>query len=196
MKAAYFSFLGLVLATGIEAGSNPGNVACMGTEPFWQVTIKDGEGVLSVLGYEDKQGFTVGQNDAGAFDGFAARAGQWIHGKLSTGKVIRLSYFRSTCSDDMSDEAYEYRALLEHPNGMHLSGCCGVVTTYIVTGVEDGDTLNVRTRPDAGADVVDKLVNGTSQLRKIDCQGTWCRIRYMKKIEGWVSSRYIKEYHP
>jgi SH3-like domain-containing protein len=96
----------------------------------------------------------------------------------------------------MSDEEYEYLALLEHPNGMHLSGCCGVVTTYTVTGVEANDTRNVRTQPYAGADIVDKLTNGTSQLRKMDCRGAWCRITYKKEMEDWVNSRYIEEYQP
>jgi uncharacterized membrane protein len=196
MKAAHFLFLGFVMAPGVVAASGSGSIDCVGTEPFWGVTIKDGKGMFSALGSNDQQGFTVGQNDIGVFDGFSALAGQWIHGQLSTGQFIRLGYFRATCSDNMSDQLYEYVALLEHPNGMHLAGCCGVVTTYTVTGVEEGDMLNVRKQPHAAADIVDKLANGTSPLRKMECRGTWCRIRYEKEIEGWVNSRYIEEYHP
>jgi uncharacterized membrane protein len=184
------------MATCVEAASNPGKFSCWGTGPFWEVTINDGKGVFSAFGYEEKQGFTFGHDDAGIFDGFSTQAGQWIHGQLSTGQLLRLAYFQSACSDNMSDQKYEYIALLEHPNGTHLAGCCGLLTTYRVTGVEDGDTLNVRTQPYAGAEIVDKLDNGTSQLQKIDCRESWCKIKYKKEIEGWVNAKYIEEYRP
>ena len=196
MKKTYPLLLGLLIATGVDAGDAPKDVTCSGTEPFWSMKINEGRGVFSALGAEKDQTFQVEQGDFGGFDGFVAGAGQWIHVRMSSGEVIRLSYFQASCSDNMSDTEYQYVALVEHPNGSHLAGCCEAVTTYRITGVEGQDRLNVRNEPNANAEIIDRLPNATSGIHRSECRGDWCRIRYTKELSGWVNRRYLEVYQP
>jgi len=196
MNKVHTVLLGLVVAAGAPAGSVPEDVTCAGTEPFWTITIKEGRGTFSALGDGEDHGFTVGQDAFGDFDGFATGAGQWIHGRLTSGQILRLAYFEASCSDNMSANEYAYLALVEHPNGSHLSGCCEVVETYTVTGIDEGDLLNVRSQPQSKAEIVDRLANETFGIHTLECQGNWCRIRYQKTVEGWVHKRYIEPYRP
>ncbi|WP_367877234.1 SH3 domain-containing protein [Marimonas sp. MJW-29] len=65
-----------------------------------------------------------------------------------------------------------------------------------VTGLRQGDTLNVRSGPGTNNRIVGALSNGTS-VRNLGCQmqgGTrWCQIEMMTDMRerGWVAGRYL-----
>jgi hypothetical protein len=86
---------------------------------------------------------------------------------------------------------------------------------YGVTGVGDGDVLNIRAAPKPSAEKVSEIPPGATCIRNLGCQGgltyreftglteaqktarlkenpRWCHVEY-QGITGWVVGRYLRE---
>jgi len=76
------------------------------------------------------------------------------------------------------------------------SGGAGQQSTWTVTGVPEGDILNVREGPGVDFAIVGALGNG-SVVANLGCQdqgnSVWCRIGFTDEMggEGWVNARYL-----
>jgi len=70
----------------------------------------------------------------------------------------------------------------------HACACCD---TYRVTGVEDWDVLNVRSRPSARSRIVGALDPGTCGIEILRDRRGWLKIRF-GDTRGWVNGRYIE----
>lgn len=103
----------------------PAALACFGTEPFWDVQIKDaGDGhemTLSTLDGESVSGaanLNSSANILGRYSAFAS---------LPSGNDIAALLRREQCSDGMSDRAYGLSVeVIARSGAVHLSGCCSV----------------------------------------------------------------------
>lgn len=75
-------------------------------------------------------------------------------------------------------------------------GSSGQGSVVQVTGLQGGDTLNVRSGPGTSFGVVGALTNGTS-VRNLGCEmrgnTRWCQIEMMTDMRerGWVAGRYL-----
>ena len=68
---------------------------------------------------------------------------------------------------------------------------CACCDTYQVTGVEDWDVLNVRSRPSARSRIVGALEPGTCGIDILRERRGWLKIRF-GDTHGWVNGRYIE----
>lgn len=87
---------------------------------------------------------------------------------------------------------------------------------FRVTGIQQGDVLNIRVEPNAGAEKIGEIPPDGICIRNLGCKGgltlheyttlseeerqqrlkenpRWCRIEY-HKITGWVAGRYLAEW--
>ena len=69
-----------------------------------------------------------------------------------------------------------------------------------VTGVNAGDTLNLRESPSTGAAVVAELARGTV-LHNLGCRTTagqrWCEVELAEGgVRGWAAARYLRRACP
>jgi Bacterial SH3 domain len=77
-------------------------------------------------------------------------------------------------------------------------GDAGGPDSWVVTGVANGDRLNVRTSPSANAAVVGRLRNG-AVVRNLGCRtigsSRWCRVsaRGEGGVHGWTNGRFLSE---
>ena len=55
-----------------------------------------------------------------------------------------------------------------------------------------GEKLNLRSKASTSSDVLTELASGT-RVQVLSTQGSWCLVRLMTGIEGYVSSKYISE---
>jgi len=82
--------------------------------------------------------------------------------------------------------------------GGYADGLSGGPDFWAVTGIASGDRLNLRSSPSTNSKIIDKLANGTV-LRNRGCEKhgrtVWCMVQTTQgaKIDGWVSSRYLRE---
>lgn len=69
---------------------------------------------------------------------------------------------------------------------------------WVVTGVPEGDVLNVRAGPSASQEQVGALAN-FDVVRNLGCrvsdQSRWCHIRILgeQPVDGWVNGKYLAE---
>lgn len=64
-------------------------------------------------------------------------------------------------------------------------------TTYVVSGVAGGETLNIRKGPSAKAAKVGQYKEGESGIRLFERKGNWGRVG-KESPEGWVNMRFLK----
>jgi uncharacterized membrane protein len=115
MKATF------LLATSIflMAMTPPDPFRCVGTEPFWGVSIKGGNVQFSSI--DKKEPITNVQTEL--FSGLSEAAGFYLRGKLGTTPVT-LHFLRGPdCSDGMSETKYEGYAAFDVGTSVY-SGCC------------------------------------------------------------------------
>jgi hypothetical protein len=66
---------------------------------------------------------------------------------------------------------------------------------WVVSGVASNDRLNVRSAPNADAETLGRLRNGT-RVRNLGCKNSggarWCRIS-ADTVRGWVNGRFLRE---
>ena len=63
--------------------------------------------------------------------------------------------------------------------------------TFWVSGVENGDVLNMRQGPSSDEPVVATIAPGSRGVRIIGpCAGMWCRVKF-ETSEGWVNRSYL-----
>lgn len=63
---------------------------------------------------------------------------------------------------------------------------------YQVSGVEDGDTLNVRAEATAQSDTIGELAPGAGPLEVLSTKDDWGQIVTQER-NGWVSLKFLKE---
>lgn len=64
--------------------------------------------------------------------------------------------------------------------------------TYQVTGVSNGDRLNLRQSPSVRAGILRTIPRRASGLEHCgSCEGGWCPVRF-RGTNGWVSQRFLK----
>ena len=63
---------------------------------------------------------------------------------------------------------------------------------YQVSGVEDGDTLNVRAEATARSDTIGELAPGAGPIEVLSTKDGWAQIVSQER-NGWVSLRFLKE---
>jgi Bacterial SH3 domain len=99
-------------------------------------------------------------------------------------------------------EVANYRLRIRIPAGIaddgdYADGDDGGPDNWIVSGVANGDQLNIRTAPSANAELVARVRNGTV-LRNLGCRTTgasrWCRVATRLNDRGWANGRYLREY--
>ncbi len=100
-----------VIAVGFD-----GDFRLIGTEPFWGLTIKSDQLVLSRPDREDVAAPNIGPVAQGM-------------GALWDGGLLRASLTPGPCSDGMSDRRYAYAASV-FLNGMTLKGCGDRAQTF------------------------------------------------------------------
>ena len=105
-------------ALKFEDGKPPSPLQCVGTEPFWSLSIAgksatyqtpDKDAVASAIGkIEQSRNSTI----------------VWLV-RPSSGPVSSATIeARQACSDNMSDRIYSFRITIETRDGQLLSGCC------------------------------------------------------------------------
>ncbi len=94
-------------------------VRCMGTEPFWNVTIANGKAQFSTP--ESQSEWTAGQMEwaRGAVNAFIIR----LKKNDAPGQVTAFRA-QNACSDGMSDTGFPFHGVLTGPDGTVYSGCC------------------------------------------------------------------------
>ncbi len=72
------------------------------------------------------------------------------------------------------------------------------VTYWVVSGVDDDDTLNIRTQPNARSEIVGELPPGDGLIEVTLVEEGWAQIAYDNSPEGhgWVSSAYLRQVEP
>lgn len=95
---------------------------CVGTEPFWAMSLTPGRGNFQPMDGQAREFMFLPPVRA------AGRTDIWtMHGHEETGSksVVVTLHQTGQCSDGMSDFGYDYEIILatdgEHP----LAGCCG-----------------------------------------------------------------------
>ena len=94
------------------------------------------------------------------------------------------------------DEAAKYALGIGLAGADFADGLAGGPDWWQVSGVGDGDALNIHPRP-ATAEVVSKAQNG-ELMQNRGCRMTgaerWCNIRvYGSGVQGWVAGKYLIE---
>lgn len=93
-------------------------IKCIGTEPFWSATVKNG-----ILKYNDpiqEKPVSLKVLSIKNAEGFSPNNIQVIKTKFT-----RLSLVRGECSDGMSDNIYSHHAIYEKDDVV-LGGCCNI----------------------------------------------------------------------
>ena len=71
-----------------------------------------------------------------------------------------------------------------------ISSAAQTQDSFRVTGVDEGDALNMRSAPKINASVVGKIpAQAAGIVRAGECK-SWCRVRY-GTVEGWVDRRFL-----
>jgi uncharacterized membrane protein len=98
-------------------------IACVGTEPFWSIDLRDGEAVFT-----DMSADAAGRFIAGPVVGVVGRHGFAIAsltGPAGTGFMAAIPEPEG-CSDGMSDLLFPLRGVVRVPGGeAAFDGCCG-----------------------------------------------------------------------
>ncbi len=107
----------LMLAFGLNAGAEVIGYACAGTEPFWNMTVKNGKMTFAMLGENQFSVKVQGpMNAQGMQAGFAS-----VYRSAKNNNV--LSVLKGTCSDNMSDQESAFSAVLLTKETVY-TGCC------------------------------------------------------------------------
>jgi uncharacterized membrane protein len=122
-----FAFAALVLALpgAAPAQQKPAvtePLLCLGTEPFWNVSIDKSEAIYATpdgpkIGYSvmpPRQGQGLQDNVIRVFE---------LSRPNADGAVLIVSKHESPCSDDMSDNEYPFHAVFIDKQKV-LGGCC------------------------------------------------------------------------
>ncbi len=88
---------------------------CLGTEPFWSVTVTDEDATYELPGDEPRPLRPIGR--AEGFRGFVLAFDD-------RGETRDLTVMRAECSDGMSDRPYGFAALVWNRGEEVLEGCC------------------------------------------------------------------------
>ena len=113
----------LILAVS-EAEGLPERLHCAGTEPFWSLSIDDGEAVFET---PEAQGSSAARFAIHASVTASNRFGLWaLRMRSPTGKESVALVRQAACSDGMSELEYSYTiALLDADDEPSLlDGCC------------------------------------------------------------------------
>jgi len=192
MRSKIFSqtfvlFLGLnFLVANVNADSY--SFTCHGTEPFWYLTLHDGEMSFKSI---DQDHPLVVKGETRSFAGAGAAMGLTLgdaQNPFPRAHVLQTQ----NCNDGMSDETYEYAVVYDTAVTSFI-GCCqrNVPAVFAVRNVRAGDKLNVRESPSIEASVLGQ-VELNDQLVNFGCRGEWCRIK-KGDLLGWSHKRYLVE---
>jgi uncharacterized membrane protein len=109
-------FLGL----GNDAGTRlPALLECMGTEPFWRITLSPGAARADLLFVERVHNFRL-THAASAM----GRSDIWTVKGTDGQTEMSLTVQRQSCSDSMSDIDYPYSTTARVPGADLIAGCC------------------------------------------------------------------------
>ncbi|MCQ0971086.1 SH3 domain-containing protein [Paracoccus sp. TK19116] len=64
-------------------------------------------------------------------------------------------------------------------------------TLFDLTGVAEGDVLNIRAAPDASSSILGGIFPGATRIEVIEERGGWGRVNTGERA-GWVNMRYLK----
>jgi len=114
----------MVRQAGQDNTSFPLPVVCMGTEPFWNVTLHDDGAILLDRADDTARNFITQARlvASGRRDRFSVIA-------LGESGPLHAVIARSTCNDGMSDREYGLTIdliLNSDPHMEHLTGCCSL----------------------------------------------------------------------
>ena len=109
-------FLGL----GNDAGTRlPALLECMGTEPFWRITLSPGTARADLLFVERVVNYRL-THAASAM----GRSDVWLVKGADGQTEMSLTVKRESCSDGMSDTEYPYSSVAHVPGADIIAGCC------------------------------------------------------------------------
>jgi uncharacterized membrane protein len=99
------------------------DLQCLGTEPFWNVTIQNDKLIFNNP-VNEKQVFTITKMSQSQ-----NTTNRWFIEAENTNKVkLQVFLIESSCSDGMSDNNYKYELLLHRSQtGQTINGCCNKV---------------------------------------------------------------------
>ena len=105
-------------AMSFEDGKPPSPLQCVGTEPFWSLSIA---GKSATYQTPDKDAVA---SDIQKIEQSRNSTIVWLV-RPSSGPVLGATIeARQACSDNMSDRIYSFRVTIETRDGQLLSGCC------------------------------------------------------------------------
>ena len=108
----------LTPARTFEGGKPPSPLQCLGTEPFWSLSI---DGNCATYHTPDKE---AAASEIQKIEQSQNSTIVWLvrpSGGPVSGATIEA---RQACSDNMSDRIYSFRITIETRDGQLLSGCC------------------------------------------------------------------------
>jgi Bacterial SH3 domain len=139
--------------------------------------------------------FFVGQNNVGqAYEGVAPTSGDY----KARVYLVRSAARRGEAANYTLTIALGAASVTDEKGPDYADGLTGGPDFWEVTGVEAGDTLNLRKEPSPHGNLVARFANG-AVLRNQGCKNTrgqrWCRVERPDdpSIRGWVNGRYLRE---
>jgi hypothetical protein len=151
---------------------------------------------FNVLPPGSEEALFVGSSSGGTFEDELPRSGDYR---------IRVYLMRAAARRDES-ASYRLNIRIDGVQRSHsedigedfADGYAGGPDFWQVTGLQRGDTLNVRRGPSAGERVVDELDEG-DVVRNLGCKPVagqrWCRVARPDdaRTQGWVAGHYLRE---
>lgn len=121
---ATFSALALSVLVAPAALADASKVtSCLGTEPFWNLTIDSKKVTFEDFGSESKR--TIDNKGARPAFGHTTAYVTLYQGKVKEepGRFMNVMIRAEECSDGMSDETYPFSVLVLSGTDLHV-GCC------------------------------------------------------------------------
>jgi hypothetical protein len=150
-----------------------------------------GSNYFNAIGPGDKTLF-IGSTTGATFEGVAPTSGDY---------TARVYLLRNDARRGVAAR-YTLTIALGRPHASaergpdFADGMAGGPDAWEVSGVADGDTLNMRGTPSPTGKLLAAFLNGTA-LRNLGCRNTrgqrWCRVEDDVRRRGWVNGRYLRE---
>ncbi len=121
---AYNGKRGWVKARFLGIGNDPSTrlpalLECLGTEPFWRITLSPGAARAELMFVERDYDFRL-THAASAM----GRSDIWTVKGTGGQSEMSLTVKRESCSDGMSDTNYPYSTVARVPGADLIAGCC------------------------------------------------------------------------
>lgn len=156
---------------------------------------------FNLLPDSDPTALHIGSVSGNSYDGTLLNSGDYrirvylMRNAARRGEVANYTIALSIDGDPAPSDLARSNEDTKDPD--YADGLSGGPDWWQVTGVPEGDHLNVRAGPGTGNEVVGRLYNG-DRITNLGCQMSgatkWCQIgRADRAAIGWASGRYLEE---